>query len=92
MQTAYDSSMAGTLIQEPQLEDLPLTALDRCDRCRAQAYVRVNLRTGGSELLFCGHHWREHEPKVLELAAHVHDETDRLYSEAGLIHVANTEV
>jgi len=29
-----------------------LTAADRCDRCGAQAYVRVVL-TGGADLLFC---------------------------------------
>lgn len=37
--------------------ELPLTALDRCDRCGAGARVRANLITG--ELLFCGHHARE---------------------------------
>ncbi len=36
-----------------------LTASDRCDRCGAQAYLRVELQTGG-ELLFCAHHAREH--------------------------------
>lgn len=34
------------------------TALDRCDRCGAQAQVRAVLPTG--ELLFCGHHGRRH--------------------------------
>ena len=29
-----------------------ITALDRCDRCGAQAYVLVRLETGG-ELYFC---------------------------------------
>lgn len=55
----------------------PLTAVDRCDRCGAQAYMRVSLQTGG-ELLFCAHHAREHGEKLREIAAHVHDETDRL--------------
>ncbi len=32
-----------------------LTATDRCDRCPAQAYVRVTLGMG--TLLFCGHHF-----------------------------------
>ena len=41
----------------------PLTALDRCDRCGAQAYVRVSLTAGG-ELLFCGHHFTEHRAKL----------------------------
>ena len=55
----------------------PLTAIDRCDRCGAQAYVRVTLLAGG-ELLFCGHHFREHEARLRPLAAEVHDETDKL--------------
>lgn len=36
----------------------PLTALDRCDRCRAQAYVRTE--HSGLELLWCVHHFRMH--------------------------------
>ncbi|MGI8994678.1 MAG: DUF7455 domain-containing protein, partial [Nocardioidaceae bacterium] len=52
----------------------PFTALDRCDRCGAQAYVRVELSTGG-ELLFCAHHAREHNDKLQEIAASIQDET-----------------
>jgi hypothetical protein len=55
----------------------PLTAEDRCDRCGAQAYLRVELTTGG-ELLFCGHHAREHGDKVKAIAVTVQDETDKL--------------
>ena len=54
----------------------PLTAADRCDRCGAQAYVRVVLPFG--ELLFCAHHAREHGDKLKEIAASVTDETHRL--------------
>nr|WP_221633882.1 hypothetical protein [Nocardioides luti] len=54
-----------------------LTAADRCDRCGAQAYLRVELQTGG-ELLFCAHHAREHGDKLREIAAHVIDETHKL--------------
>ena len=54
-----------------------LTAEDRCDRCGAQAYLRVELQTGG-ELLFCAHHAREHGERLREVAANVHDETHRL--------------
>ena len=59
----------------------PLTAADRCDRCGAQAYVRVVLPTG--ELLFCGHHARAHAAAFSDLAVHVQDETDRLHEEHG---------
>ena len=54
-----------------------LTAAERCDRCGAQAYVRVLLPSGG-ELLFCAHHGREHSAKLRELSAEIHDETQRL--------------
>jgi hypothetical protein len=57
--------------------ETPLTAVDRCDRCGAQAYLRVSLQ-GGGELLFCAHHAREHGDKLREIAAYVHDETDKL--------------
>lgn len=53
------------------------TALDRCDRCGAQAYVRVELTSGG-ELLFCAHHAREHAEKLRAIAASIHDETGQL--------------
>jgi hypothetical protein len=54
-----------------------LTASDRCDRCGAQAYLRVELQSGG-ELLFCAHHAREHGDKLKEIAATVVDETHKL--------------
>ena len=57
--------------------ETPLTAVDRCDRCGAQAYLRVSLQAGG-ELLFCAHHAREHGDKLREIASHVHDETNKL--------------
>ncbi|ROS73000.1 hypothetical protein [Cellulomonas sp. PhB143] len=59
----------------------PLTAADRCDRCGAQAYVRVVLEHG--ELLFCGHHARAHAAAYEDLATHVQDETDKLLAEHG---------
>ena len=54
-----------------------LSAIDRCDRCGAQAYLRVMLAAGG-ELLFCAHHAREHGDKLKEIAANVVDETHKL--------------
>jgi hypothetical protein len=61
----------------PTLDATPLSALDRCDRCGAQAYVRTVLN-GGSELLFCSHHWHENQERLRELAVEIHDETGRL--------------
>jgi hypothetical protein len=54
-----------------------LSAEDRCDRCGAQAYLRVELQSGG-ELLFCAHHAREHGDKLREVAVAVQDETGKL--------------
>ena len=55
----------------------PLTALDVCDRCGAQAYVRVLLANGG-ELLFCGHHARKHAEALAKVAVDIQDESNRL--------------
>jgi hypothetical protein len=54
-----------------------LTAADRCDRCGAQAYVRVVL-AGGAELLFCAHHGRVHGEALRRVAEEVQDESNRL--------------
>jgi hypothetical protein len=54
-----------------------LSAADRCDRCGAQAYLKVELQSGG-ELHFCAHHAREHGAKLREIAANLVDETDKL--------------
>lgn len=54
-----------------------LDSTDRCDRCGAQAYVRVVLANGG-ELLFCGHHWNRHADTLKDKASDITDETHRL--------------
>jgi hypothetical protein len=55
----------------------PLTALDVCDRCGAQAYVRVLLAHSG-ELLFCAHHGRLHAAALAKVAVDIQDESNRL--------------
>jgi len=57
----------------------PLTAMDLCDRCGAQAYVRVLLPNSG-ELLFCAHHGREHAQALAKVAVDIQDESQRLTS------------
>ena len=59
----------------------PLTAMDLCDRCSAQAYVRVILPAGG-ELLFCAHHSRQHADALAKAAAEIQDETERLSAQS----------
>lgn len=57
----------------------PLKLADRCDRCPnscSQAFVRVVKVIDGREydLLLCGHHFNEHEPKLIAAAWLVQDE------------------
>lgn len=59
------------------VEATPLTLQDRCDRCNAQAFVRVVFPDHG-ELLFCGHHYTKHEAKIAAGGATVHDERARI--------------
>ena len=54
-----------------------LTALDRCDSCGAQAYIRATLPSG-SALIFCAHHGRQNKEKLESLGAAWHDESARL--------------
>jgi hypothetical protein len=59
------------------IESAALNASDRCDRCGAQAYVRVTM-INGFELLFCGHHSREHSDKLKQVALKIQDESERI--------------
>lgn len=56
-----------------------LSAADRCDRCGAQAYLRVEMPSG-AELYFCAHHGRQHGDALREKAVTIQDETERLRS------------
>ena len=64
--------MSTAVVQDPAL-----SAADRCDRCGAQAYLRVTLASG-FDLLFCAHHGKEHADKLKQVALRIHDETTRL--------------
>jgi hypothetical protein len=59
------------------IEGAELTAADRCDRCGAQAYVRVTL-TSGFDLMFCAHHGKEHADKLKQVALAIHDESAKI--------------
>jgi len=54
-----------------------LTSVDRCDRCGAQAYVRV-LLPSRLELLFCAHHNRQYSSALANIAVEIQDETIQL--------------
>lgn len=62
--------MTMTPTLSPTTTHDPLTAFDRCDRCGAQARVRVLLSTG-SDLVFCGHHAREYDSKLRDLGVQI---------------------
>ena len=68
-------------IQTPTLEvdeaNAPLTGLDRCDSCGAQAYVRATMSSG--TLLFCAHHAAKHREALEPVATVWHDETAKLH-------------
>ena len=63
--------------EQLMLQSVPLNALDRCDRCGAQAYVRAMLLNGG-ELMFCAHHGKEYAEKLKSVAAKIIDESEKL--------------
>ena len=68
--------MAKAKIEEKEEVKYKLTALDRCDRCDAQAYVSASGVSG--ELLFCGHHYKKVEDSIKEWAFEINDERDKL--------------
>ena len=75
MTHSADHGALDTFEPEPSL-----TALDRCDSCGAQAYIRVRLDSG--ELLFCAHHGKKYQEKLSGIAQSWHDESSRLVAES----------
>jgi hypothetical protein len=50
-------------------KSVPPSGADRCDRCGAQARVRVIL--SGGDLVFCGHHARAYDATIRTVAREV---------------------
>jgi hypothetical protein len=63
-------------IKEKEKVEYTLTALDRCDRCNAQALVSAKGVNG--ELLFCGHHYQRYEQSLSNWAYEIIDEREKL--------------
>lgn len=67
---------------ETEVKEFVLSALDRCDACGSQAYVKATGVTG--DLLFCAHHFGKIEndavasTKMLEFAFELVDEREKL--------------
>jgi hypothetical protein len=67
---------------ETEVKEFVLSALDRCDACGSQAYVKATGVTG--DLLFCAHHFGKIEndasasDKMLKFAFDIIDEREKL--------------
>jgi hypothetical protein len=55
--TTERSSIMFTMIKDEVKQDWLLSPLDRCDRCSAEALVKVTGISG--DLMFCGHHYNK---------------------------------
>ena len=68
--------------EEVNPKEWQLNALDRCDSCEAQAYVKVKGLPG--ELMFCNHHYNKimNDPdgytKMMSFMLEVIDEREKL--------------
>ena len=51
---------------------------DRCDRCRAQAFILVKGVSG--ELYFCGHHYAANEQALIKFSYEIIDEREHINS------------
>lgn len=58
-----------------------LKIADRCDKCGAQAFVLAKF--GSGELMFCGHHFNEHELMIREQSYEIVDERDFINEKGG---------
>lgn len=68
---------------EPKMHDRTprrkLTAKDRCDQCGAAAWAAAEI--AGTDLLFCAHHFTEHEERLRALTDIILDERPFLWAE-----------
>ncbi len=75
-------SIMFTMIKDEVKQEWELSPNDRCDRCSAEALVKVTGLSG--ELLFCGHHYNkimdnsEGYKKMVSFAITVLDERHKL--------------
>jgi hypothetical protein len=75
-------SIMFSMVKDEVEQQWELSPSDRCDRCSAEALVRVTGLSG--ELLFCGHHYNkimdnaEGYKKMMSFALTILDERDKL--------------
>jgi hypothetical protein len=71
-----------TMVKDEVKQEWQLSRIDRCDRCSAEALVRVTGLNG--DLLFCGHHYNKimdnavGYDKMMKFAITILDERDKL--------------
>jgi hypothetical protein len=51
----------------------PTSPAERCDRCGARAAIWATL-PGGSDLVFCAHHGRQHADRLRAVAVEIRDD------------------
>ncbi len=77
-------SIMFTMIKDDVKQEWQLSPADRCDRCSAEALVKVSGITG--DLMFCGHHYNgimndpEGYKNMMSFALTVLDEREKLVS------------
>jgi protocatechuate 3,4-dioxygenase beta subunit len=77
-------SIMFSMVKDEVAQEWELSPSDRCDRCNAEALVRVTGISG--ELMFCGHHYNkimdnsEGYKKMMSFALTVLDEREKLVS------------
>lgn len=75
-------SIMFSMVKDEVVQQWELSPSDRCDRCSAEALVKVTGISG--ELLFCGHHYNkimdnsEGYKKMMSFALTVLDERSKL--------------
>lgn len=72
-----------TVATAPTPTAFRLRAVDRCDRCPAQARLEATSPTTGTALLFCAHHASKFETKLVADGFTIHDERASLHAKAG---------
>jgi hypothetical protein len=71
-----------TMIKDEVKKEWQLSPIDRCDRCQAEALVKVTGLNG--DLLFCGHHYNKimdnavGYDKMMKFAITIIDEREKL--------------
>jgi len=75
--TAVASDVAALEAQLRESMFRELTLNDRCDADSAEAAVAQVQLPDGSELLFCGHHWRANEEALSKYPHDVPDEDSK---------------